>query len=283
MQLRKLLEADIEEMYLWLDKKADIPGDYFWIFHPPKIDSHRICLVAHIDTFHSYYEERKKEVFFDSAKKVYWSPQGLGADDRAGVYAALEVFLSLPESLKPIILLTDGEEVGGTGAKAVCKHRKNIDVLKKVSYFIQLDRKGSKEVVFYHHEPPSFRKHIKKHGFIESLGSFSDISILCPEFELCGANLSIGFYNEHTEKEFLRVNEMERTIKKVINMCKEYNGEVWSLSFADYKGKKKKDFSYIDNVIEWLPEEWSKEKECIKCGKLLTKTQEYICNRCLLA
>lgn len=56
-----------------------------------------ILLVAHMDTVydHKFYScygndfahnQSKKKLFFDSIEKVIWSPEGLGADDRAGIF-----------------------------------------------------------------------------------------------------------------------------------------------------------------------------------------------------
>ena len=37
----------------------------------------------------------------------------------------------------------------------------------------------------------------------ENWGSFSDISILCPKWEVAGVNLSIGYENEHSFRNFI--------------------------------------------------------------------------------
>ena len=41
-----------------------------------------ILLVSHLDTVH---KNLPTTIYWDKEQNVYWSPQGLGADDRAGV------------------------------------------------------------------------------------------------------------------------------------------------------------------------------------------------------
>lgn len=85
-----------------------------------------ILLVAHIDTVydHKFYncagndftnsDFSKKKIFFDSNEKIIWSPEGLGADDRAGIFIIIKLLLS---GLRPYILFTTDEEIGRKGAK----------------------------------------------------------------------------------------------------------------------------------------------------------------------
>ena len=47
-----------------------------------------IMLVAHMDTVHL---TPVKELFYDKEKDVLWSPEGVGGDDRCGVYAILSL------------------------------------------------------------------------------------------------------------------------------------------------------------------------------------------------
>jgi len=92
-------------------------GKESWLFLPKTLEG-KVCLVAHIDTVWDSWckEQPKKEIFFDSKKRVLWSPTGLGADNRAGVQSVLDAFYKIPEPYKPIVLLTDKEESGGDGA-----------------------------------------------------------------------------------------------------------------------------------------------------------------------
>lgn len=224
-----------------LKKQANIRGKNHWLFLPSDYANTKkkyICFVSHIDTVFDhkrlFEEERlritdvqtdkrwgnlrwtnKQEIYFDNKKNVYWSPQGLGADDRAGVYASLKIKES---NENQFYLFTDGEETGGAGAYESIDSL--FDFKNRISFFIELDRKGGDDMVFYNNEPNKFKNKIKKLGFIERWGSFSDISILCQYFYLPGVNLSVGYYNPHTTSEYLKVDELEKTICKIDEFLK---------------------------------------------------------------
>ena len=171
-----------------------------------------IALVAHMDTV---FDKPVKNMFYDTRKNVIWSPEGLGADDRAGVYAIIRI---LNSGLRPHIVLTTDEESGCLGAgelaKAPCP-------FKELHYVIELDRRGTNDCVFYDCDNEDFVKYVEQFGFTEAYGSFSDICELCPEWGVAGVNLSIGYVDEHSYQELLYVSPMLATIDKVKKMLSE--------------------------------------------------------------
>jgi hypothetical protein len=85
-----------------------------------------------------------------------------------------------------------------------------------MKYLIELDRANAKDAVFYDCDNPEFTEFITKTtGFKEAYGSFSDISNLAPECGVAAVNLSCGYYNAHTLREEVNVEEMLNTIKVV--------------------------------------------------------------------
>lgn len=222
--IRDFLEAEKEKLKKHILSKSVRRCKTAWLIR----GDIPLCLVAHIDTVHDInrfvefrtgYEllhERKKEIFYDSKKKVFWSPDGLGADDRAGVYALFKIHEETEK--KPYLLFTDHEECGGLGAYAATQHFK-IN-LRDMKIFIEIDRRGANDCVFYNHEPDEFKRNIEKFGFKEAVGSFSDISIIGRELCRPCVNLSCGYYNEHSFREYLRVQELEKTISKVKRMIR---------------------------------------------------------------
>lgn len=173
-----------------------------------------IALVAHLDTV---YSKPVLNLYYDEKQSVLWSPEGLGADDRAGVFIILQI---IKKGLRPSIILTTDEEKGGLGALALSKMSCPI---KKPKYMIQLDRRGYNDCVFYSCDNGDFVKYVESFGFEESYGSFSDISFLMPEWDICGVNLSVGYEDEHSYSERLHVDWMFETISKVEKMLKEKN------------------------------------------------------------
>lgn len=172
-----------------------------------------IALVAHMDTVFSF---PPREIFYDSEKTTFWSPEGLGADDRAGVFAIIKIINS---GLRPYVIFTTDEEIGGFGADAISEYVKP----EGLKYLIELDRQGENDCVFYQCDNRDFVDYVETFGFEEAIGTFSDISIICPQWKICGVNLSIGYKNEHSICEILNVQNMLKTINRVIRMLKEDN------------------------------------------------------------
>jgi hypothetical protein len=169
-----------------------------------------VMLVAHVDTVHS---GPPTEVIIDNKTQIAWSPSGLGADDRAGVWAIMEI---LRAGYRPHVLFTDGEERGLIGAKEAAKAFEPSGV----HCLIEMDRKGHKDSVFYSNDNRKFIGWVDSFGFKEESGSCSDISELMPEWNLSGVNLSIGYYRQHSDAEHLRLDEARITIGKVMKMLR---------------------------------------------------------------
>jgi hypothetical protein len=167
-----------------------------------------IALVAHMDTVF----KPPVEIFHDQLHNILWSPTGLGADDRAGVFAISQIVKS---GLRPHIILTTDEEIGAAGAIAAANRSCPFEELK---YIIELDRRGSNDCVFYNCNNPEFTNYVEQFGFVEHWGTFSDISVLCPRWGVAGVNLSIGYRDEHSTSEILFIGRMLDTIEKVKQM-----------------------------------------------------------------
>lgn len=177
-----------------------------WMYAPGEIP---ILLVAHVDTVLRRQPPREHIVIQDGVVSALYG--GLGADDRAGVDAILEILL---RGKRPHVLFLDGEERGGIGASSCAMEMEKPDV----RYAIQLDRRGSEDCVFYDLEFPEFENYVESFGFKKSYGTFTDISILCPAFGFAGVNLSIGYMGEHTQTERLVLEFWLKTVERVCKM-----------------------------------------------------------------
>ena len=217
-----------------------------------------IALVAHMDTV---FKTPPTKIFYDEKKTIMWSPQGLGADDRAGVFAIIKIIQS---GLRPSIIFTTDEEKGCIGADAL------VEIYPKapmnLNYVIQLDRRGSNDCVFYDCDNRNFVEYVEKFGFAENYGSFSDISEICPAWKIAGVNLSVGYENEHSEIETLNTTHLLQTIAKVKKMLQcdnipkfEYipSKYAWyGRPYAMWPGEDEEYSWYFDNNFK-----------CKKCGK----------------
>ena len=216
-----------------------------------------VALVAHCDTV---FPQPPTDIFYDSEKNVMWSPDGLGADDRAGIWAMIKIIRT---GLRPHIILTTDEEIGALGASKLVEDCPKP--FADMKYLIQLDRRGSNDCVFYDCYNEGFVDYVEAFGFCEAWGSFSDISVICPAWEIAGVNLSIGYQDEHSAVETLWIGHMNKTINKVIKM----------LRMADNAPK----FEYIPNPYtkDWYLKymgqgcKTSVQYQCGKCKKLFNE------------
>ena len=173
-----------------------------------------ICLCAHMDTV---FCKPPFKFYYDSEQSVLWSPQGLGADDRAGCYAIIEL---LEKGYRPSIILTDLEERGGVGADILTNKYPDCPFFD-CRALIQLDRRGRNDSVYYECDNPDFEELINSYGFKTDWGTFTDISIFGPQWEIAAVNLSVGYYNEHEEIETLNMKFLHETISKLEKMLKD--------------------------------------------------------------
>lgn len=234
MKLKTALELPKNKLIELLKTVADNSGGAFYI---PKTNNckNQGCLVCHIDTVWDDTRNGKSaKVYHDEKEGVYWSPDGLGADDRAGLWACAE----LKRKTGCAVLILDGEERGGWGARDAVKYFFEELIVHK--YFLEIDRRGRGEFVCYAGEPHKFRKFIKSFGFSEHVGSFSDISILCSSLLIPGANLSAGYYFEHTHSEYLIEKDLEYTVRQVEKMLKAEIPDTW----GDWQKHRRKSMSY---------------------------------------
>lgn len=157
--------------------------------------------------YSTYTDPAHKEIFQDRVEEVMWSPDGLGADDRVGVFLMLSM---VQAGLKPSILFTTDEETGSASGRAFAdKYRANW-MKSGVKYIMQLDRSGFNDCVFYQCNSPKFEQYIESFGFKTARGSFSDISVLCPILGVAGVNLSVGYFNEHSQTEMIDLFTMSK-------------------------------------------------------------------------
>ena len=164
-----------------------------------------VLLVAHLDTVH---KELPKSVYYDPALGAISSPEGIGGDDRAGVYILLEVIKKFNCS----VLLCEDEEIGTVGATKFVA----TDLAKGLTfnYIIEFDRKGSNDAVFYDCDNKDFETFITKEYFKTAEGIYSDISVIAPYLGCAAVNLSCGYYNPHTTNEYVVFKETQRIIKE---------------------------------------------------------------------
>ena len=189
-----------------------------------------VMLVAHLDTVH---KEPVKEIFISNMGNIS-SPQGIGGDDRCGVYAILKLITDT--NLRPYILFAEDEEIGCVGSEKfvedIAKHKGIYDT--NVNFIIEIDRRGNNDSVYYECDNPEFEKFISSYGFKTDYGSFSDIAVIAPEIGVAAVNLSSGYYNAHTTSEYINIIDLNNIIDRVTKIV------------TDVSKDKTKRYEYIE-------------------------------------
>lgn len=218
-----------------------------------------VLLVAHLDTVH---KELPQKIIYNEKFGTLSSPQGIGGDDRCGVYMILEIIKKYHCS----VLFCEDEENGCIGAKKFC--RSELAKELTFNYIIEFDRTGDKDAVFYDCDNPKFTKFITKEFYEESYGSFSDISWLAPELECAAVNLSCGYYYAHSNNEYVAFDEMKRSIEEACKILErttdkdrfEYIEREWTY-YGGYNTRTntnyiEKHWVYINYADEFGIEDW---------------------------
>ena len=141
-----------------------------------------VLLVAHMDTVH---RQPVEQVCYSADGAVAMSPQGIGGDDRCGVWMILQIL----RTAKCHVLFCEDEEVGCVGAKKFTRG----SLRPQVNYIVELDRRGSNDAVFYRCDNPEFEDFVTSFGFETANGSCSDISYIAPYLETAAVNISCGY------------------------------------------------------------------------------------------
>lgn len=278
---KKIYCSPVDELGLLLvtelDHKGykDITMRESWLYAPGEIP---ILLVAHVDTVFDHKPLPKEDELWRMNDRtllrfVKGRREGFGADDRAGVVAILDI---LATGRRPHVLFLDGEESGGRGAKAAVKEMEKIP---DVRYIIELDRMNEQDAVFYQLEHPEFVKYIEAFGFKKAIGSFTDISVLCPEWKIAGVNLSIGYSNQHSVDEFLRLDWFQATVEKVCFMLDQIPEETFEYKtwipyvqkgvtrYPAWNGYTEEEHRYSSSLPAFTLMAWSSRDDVIKALK----------------
>lgn len=203
-----------------------------------------VLLVAHMDTVH---KEVPQDIIYDANLKAYTSPQGIGGDDRCGVYMVLEVVKKFNCS----VVFCEDEETGMVGARKFT--RSPIASGLTFNYIIEFDRQGENDAVFYDCDNPDFEDFITKEFYKYAYGSFSDISTIAPALKCAAVNLSCGYYRAHTLNEYVIVPQMEASIEaacKILERSTEKDiYEYIECQYGRYYGYGYDDYDDYDEYI----------------------------------
>ena len=163
-----------------------------------------VLLVAHLDTVH---DQLPNMILYDKDQNTVSSPNGIGGDDRCGVYMIFEIIKKFNCS----VLFCEDEEDGGIGASKFV----NTDLSRTLdfNYIIEFDRANANDAVFYSCDNDEFEEFITRDFYKTNYGTYSDICDVAPAIGCAAVNLSCGYYKAHTKDEYVVLSEMENSIK----------------------------------------------------------------------
>ena len=211
-----------------------------------------VMMCAHMDTVH---KEPVRDIYMSDNGYV-WSPQGIGGDDRCGIYTTL---MSIRDGIKPYILFTEDEEIGCVGAGYFSDDVHNGIINAKdidINFIIEVDRKGANDSVYYDCDNPEFEKFIDTYGFKTAYGSCSDISYVAPALGVAAVNFSSGYYNAHTTDEYIVLDELYNIIERVNTIIKDAaDGKTARYEYIEnqysYRGYASKGYYGWDGYYEY--------------------------------
>ena len=220
----------------YIDKDFEIVDEPGFLLLKPKHNPAPILLTAHMDTVH---EKAVRHILVEKhvGKTILSSSQGIGGDDRCGIYIITKI---LDEGMKPYVVFCEDEEIGCVGAKKFSKTDHAKDLQDKVKFIVELDRRNATDIVFYDCDNPDFTKYIENvTGYIEAIGSYSDICEIAPKIKVAAVNLSCGYYQEHTLQHYVVWEEMHNTLqvtKKLIKSAKKKTTKTYEYMENEYYG-----------------------------------------------
>ncbi len=143
----------------------------------------------------------------------------LGADDTAGVYAALRM---IEAGVKATFVFHREEEIGGRGSDWLADNYP--DWLRTFDVCLALDRRGTKDIIVTQQwetcASDTFALGLAKAldmGHLPADGIFTDSANYTRLIPEC-SNISIGYRNEHTRGETLDLNYLEAVIRRLVTV-----------------------------------------------------------------
>ena len=235
---------DLQNIYITKGELMD--GEFYPMF------------IAHTDTVHEMVpeivvkEERSSKPFtygktFDSTEfdilKAYTpsgQPTGIGGDDKAGVFIALELLRILP---KVKIGLFVSEETGCHGSQ-----RCDVDFLKDVGYAVQFDAPGDHLItricwgVKLYDDDGEFIKIAKStfETWMDTVASeqthpYTDVSQIKQKGDFSCINFSCGYYNMHSNQEFVVLQDVENSIWMAEDLVNKLGYKKYEYIYKAYK------------------------------------------------
>ena len=189
---------------------------------------------------HSYTSWYKgKQTDFKKEEEI--KQCGIGADDKAGIFVALKMLEEL-DNIK--VFFPTQEEIGTLGSKAV-----DLKWFEDVGYILEGDKHGQFLVVNKYSGDDIFSDSFKDilKGVMDEFtweytnGLSTDVMTLSKRgVNRSVINFSVGYYNHHTAKEILDMNELLESVDFIKELIDSLGDDLYEF---DYNKNTKKSYS----------------------------------------
>ena len=237
-----------------------------------------VLLSAHMDTVRGVLKNRN---IIQNNDIIMADVGALGADDRAGIAIILDVLDRTPRTgfngvIK--IAFSREEEIGCIGAGKIKE-----EWYEDVDLAIVVDRRGNRDIVTGCFD--AFCSDSVGY-FMEDVSKMADMNWQCVEGGISDAlvfssvgvnsiNISAGYYNEHTDREYASLTDMKDSVKLIIQTLAVIN--TFRFSFGDVPHKNEwvnegrfnsyssgyETYNYYDHYYEdsFENDVWAEEKD----------------------
>lgn len=193
-------------------------------------------MVSHIDTVHIYnpnYQVHQAGRNIFAINKKNCQRLGVGGDDKVGVFLTLE-FLRNMDNFKAVFFVD--EEIGCVGSSQ-CDFTFFIDS----AFVLECDRKGALDFVnnisgkklyssdFANEIKPILRLYNRE----EEYGGMTDVQQIAAKTDLCVANMSCGYYEPHTDDEYVNIDDVVDTYNLCLDMYESLSHKQWNMPRED--------------------------------------------------
>lgn len=190
-------------------------------------------MVCHIDTVHLYspfYQVHQAGRNIFAVNKINCDKMGVGGDDKVGVFMTLKM-LEDREVFKAAFFVD--EEIGCVGSRAC-----DFDFFSNSSFVLECDRKGNDDFVnsisgtkLYSREFSDALKPILSiYGRKEVSGGMTDVLEIAYKTKICVANMSCGYYNPHSDDEFVNIDDVFATYQMCHDIYDSLGNELWRVT-----------------------------------------------------
>jgi len=180
------------------------------------------CICAHMDQVQNQHSRDFTVLKVDDVIMAYspksMSQQGLGADDKNGLWIALEL-LRIRKVLKCAFFV--GEEIGCVGSS-----RCDLDFFSDVRYIVQPDRRNGGDLITsisgrICSEEFEQAVNAEAFGYSPCDGLSTDVGTLSHRgVGVSCINISCGYYHPHTDQECTKWSELCQALEFARSICK---------------------------------------------------------------